>query len=511
MNFSKMVAFLVVGACLGGAGRPCLGQEEGLPLPPLAPGSRAPTDIRAYVVEGKLQWERLGRGVGALELSAREEARLFEKAVRAWQAGRAGSEDVVVELVDRRLRPYRRPDGTVNWREAEAVLPHLDGQLLIDNATFLREFSRIVASGDPSSLDGLARLISLSELAAPVVAVAGAELIGGELARTFPYLRRHQGLLARTVKTNLSMAFAWSLASMVGDPQSGREFLVNASALGLSATLTGEAARALRLTRLSTTSRLALRARALGGWQMKVGEAVVIVLLADKVGEAFNEYLDQRAARRALQDAAKAAQDAVSARQAGKSSEAELRAALDTYQRAWATWRQSLFRELRRAEAGFARSLEQVSRRAGEAAARRSILSRGQSRAQLSPALRARLEEQLREQARGVDRLTKESLASYEAARRRALAKVYRSPEREAPFLPAGADFVAAHADASINRLQTYEDERAALERLLPREPEALARALAQVERQATADARLVRDSKDSTLGMGAALTNARK
>jgi hypothetical protein len=125
-------------------------QDDGLGAPP-QPRALAP------------DWAQLAAQVEAGDptLAPDEEGRLLNRALEAFAAGNGEADLFVSAVVARRLDPYRRADGTVDWAQAQAVeLPTHDGAVHPGLPLFLKESARAIRTGEPGRLDELADAFS---------------------------------------------------------------------------------------------------------------------------------------------------------------------------------------------------------------------------------------------------------------------------------------------------------------------------------------------------------------
>ncbi|MBX3469302.1 MAG: FAD-dependent oxidoreductase [Planctomycetes bacterium] len=444
------------------------------------------------------------------------------------------------------LAPYRRADGTVEWRRAlgSRALHEAGGLAHFGLALFLKELAVVARTGDRLRIEEFFDSLTETDFYTHYgLFVLGAR--AGEVAYT-RFLQRHvkPAFVNGVLKTNLALAVGIALPEIVGGRFEGRAFAISLASLGLSSAAVRAGVRSIAwVTSLDQAratgalARLGARGAALarlGGWFYTAVELAVILYVADEAAEAATEWLDERAARRALAEAGQAFLAATRDRGAGP---AEVAAAARAYRDAWTAWRNRLYDPLMLEEARFAARLEKAAREAKLAADRRTAAL---ARLEAHPALRtsvARRYGSVERYAESLVRADEERLArdleaigaAYTRARDEHLRRIYGEGRRGRDLLAGVPDLdwhlggapdpFGARTDAfarlgrerararladalgggSLNRLETYEDEavvlaaaRDALRRAGRRaEADALDDALRSAARLRAADAAL--------------------
>ncbi|MGE0710336.1 MAG: succinylglutamate desuccinylase/aspartoacylase family protein [Planctomycetota bacterium] len=419
----------------------------------------------------------------------------------------------VAEVDPKKLSPYRRPDGTLDWKRlsADRVLPEVGGLAHFGLALFLKEVAVVAATGDRARIEEFFDSLLTTDFYRQYgLFVAGARLGEVAYARALErYVRPRfvNGLL----KTNIALAAGLALPSLVDGTFSGRAFALSLGSLGLStAAVRGGVAGIRWVYDLSKAREAGLltrvglsRAARVGGWFYTVAELAVVLYVAD----AIEAEVDQRLAlAEARGEVAAASRRLIAAAADPRATSQSLEAAARDHAAAWAAYRNFLYAPLHQDEAQLAHRLEKLSTRAKlledeqraalarialQPALRRSVEARYGSLAAYAAARAREAEESLQ---RDVDA----ALASYERARSAHFLAVYREGRRDGELLagvpdldwqlagaaPGGVgDPYGARGDvfarwgrdrassaltsalegASTNRLQSYEDEREVL------------------------------------------------
>ncbi|RMG10641.1 MAG: hypothetical protein D6731_17100 [Planctomycetota bacterium] len=405
---------------------------------------------------------------------------------------------------------YRRPDGTLRWKELTRDGAAREGAGLAHFALalFLKELAAVAATGDRARIeeffDGL---LSTDFYRHYGLFVAGARL--GEIgyARSLQRFVKPR-FINEVLKTNLVLAAGLALPQIASGSFSGRRFVLSLASLGLSSAAVKAGVRglswvaSLRSQRgRGLLARFGLRARPLarlGGWVYTAGELAVVLLLAETIEREVDERLAEARARDALGEAGLRFLSAVDA--ATRDEDADIDAALVDYAEAWRSYRDHLYEPLLAEEARLAARLERVARRAklGDDE-RAALVERVSAHSALADDLRRRhgsVEAAAAERAARADAAladdVRELFERSNATRRRMLDGLYRGGRRAGPFLggdapadpiaelrqleadlPGGptaflarwrqrrarARLRAALGAASPNRLQSYEDE----------------------------------------------------
>lgn len=425
------------------------------------------------------------------------------EATRAEESARAAR-----EALEGPLGAYRRADLSVDWARAArgGALHVTSGGAKFTLALYLRELGYALATRDPGRLDEFLQAVAATDFYLEYglfVAGATAGQLGYDLAyRRYlaPHLKR--GLMHQLLRSNVALGAGLALPMLAHGEWSGETFVVSLSALGLSS-LAVEAglARIPWVHRLEAGSAAAGASRLLraGGWVYQAAKLAVVLTVAGEVEEFVHGRIDEARARDAL---AAAAREVVRALAAARTRE-EAAAALDAYAAAWDSWRLYLYAPLLQAQARLQGRLQPILRRARlqDDVARAAL-----ERAERFPALRHSLTglASHAEARVAVDPQLEVELQGFQREFEGALARIYAGPRGAGlplgplaglPVDRLGEPFAGAHRHASQNRLQTYADQRAALELLRaacgPRAEEAFASALAGLARQEAEDQRL--------------------
>jgi hypothetical protein len=413
--------------------------------------------------------------------------------------------------IEDRLLPFRRADGTVEWKRAVAAraLGELGGAGHFALALFLKELAVVVRSGDRARIEEFFdHLLTTDFLKEYGLFVLGARV--GDVAYT-RYLERfvRPRFVSGVLRTNLVLAAGLALPMIVEGNFSGRAFAVSLSSLGLSTAAVRAGVASIRWVHelrsargAGTLGRLGLQAKRfarVGGWFYSVGELAVILYVADEIAERINEHLDREAAEDALVAATEEFQVAVSDPSVSKES---LDGATDTFRSAWSDYRNFLYRPLQQDEVVLAGRLAKLAAKAKQLEDRRNAIV---SRIAVLPALSrsvlrrfASIEDYAAERLRKDEEELSQDLDvytdSYRRAREEHLRAVYEDGVRGTPLLAGvnstdwlfgtGAEPYAGRRDvfarvgrsrirsslaeavrsASPNRLEAYGDELALLD-----------------------------------------------
>ena len=485
-------------------------------------------DMRGWGLEGRLGYlqSTQEKVVESLRARSPDLAAKLEREVREltqrYQRELAQQSD--------RLARYRRGDGTLKWKPllADRALAEGAGLARFTLALFLKELAVVVQTGDQLRIeeffDGLA---STDFFVHYGLFAAGAR--AGEVAYA-RYLARYirPRFVSGLLRTNVALAAGLALPQLLQGQFDGEAFAISLGALGLSsvavraglkgirwvATLPhSSASAAARLGRLSRLS-------SVGGWIYTVAETAIVLYVADELEGRFRAWQDERAAQRALGEAGL---DLF-----GRASEEPLAAqafeeALARYGQAWSDYRDYLYQPVLAEEALLNARLSKLAREAKLAADERQA---GLAQLERTPALAARLIAQhgslegylaarAAEDEAKLEREAEAALLAYQRAVEAGLTRIYQEGRRSEPFLAGlsedarpylrgedpwgerGDPFAhwgrqrlegataAALGATSSNRIQTYADERAALELLasqLAARPALAARVKARID-----------------------------
>ncbi|MGE0710454.1 MAG: hypothetical protein AB7N76_09940 [Planctomycetota bacterium] len=271
------------------------------------------------------------------------------------------------------LAKYRRPDGTLKWKEltADRALREVGGVGHFALALFLKEVATVASTGDRARIeeffDGLMTTDFYKQYG---LFVAGARV--GEVAYV-KYLQRfiRPTFVSGLLKTNLVLAAGMALPLIVEGKFEGKAFAISLTSLGLSSAAVkagvsgikwvldlGKAKEAGTLARYGLAgSRLAK----IGGWFYTAAELAVVLYISEKIEHEINEYLDLQKAREELGKAGVAFVDALNDPHATPESTA---AAAEAYHQAWIAYRDFLYGPLQVDEAQLAQRLEGAARKA---------------------------------------------------------------------------------------------------------------------------------------------------
>ncbi len=413
-----------------------------------------------------------------------------------------------------RYAKYRRPDGTLKWKNMgrDGVIREGMGTAHFALALFLKEVATVAATGDRARIEEFFDGLMTTDFYVQYgLFVAGARV--GEVAYT-KYLQRFvkPKFLNGLMKTNLTLAAGIALPMIVGGHFEGKAFAITLGSLGLStaAVRTGVASlkwvTSLRKARSTgMLARMGLRAGKLSnvvGWIYTAAELAVILYVAEKIEHNVNARLDLAKARDELADAGR---EWVAKVNATDATDESVKKANDELHDAWSGYRNYLYTPLDIDEAVLANRLKGLARSAKiksdereatlETLRRRPALRKSIERryGSLEAYADSRVDEEEDEIAEKLAMFTE----SYNLTRDKHLEEVYKDHRRDTPFLndvddlawnmaggvtgaegdPAlvggtfgnlGRDrarsaFADAIGDSSRNRLESYDDEEALL------------------------------------------------
>jgi hypothetical protein len=417
------------------------------------------------------------------------------------------------EEIDRFAR-FRRADGTLDWKAAgrAGVIKEGLGTAHFALALFLKELAVVVKTGDRVRIDEFFEgLLTTDFYKHYGMFVIGAR--AGEVAYV-RYLQRYikPRFVNGILKSNLVLAAGLALPEIVNGTFTGKAFAISLTSLGLAsaAVKTGMASlkwvvnlkKAKETGTLARTGLAAGRLAKFGGWFYTAAELAVILYFAEDIEHGINKYLDRREARKALAAASNEFFNAVGDPGASAETVAE---ATEAYHDAWTGYRDFLYTPMYGEEAIFADRLAGGAREAKLAADKRAAaVEKIASR----PSLRASIERRYGSLEKYSEHLTREEdkkladdvakyATSYTMNRERILKEIYEDNRRESGLLDdvdnldwlllggregasndpystgtvwgrlgrgrARSSLEDAIEDASLNRLETYEDEAAIL------------------------------------------------
>ncbi|MBX3466310.1 MAG: hypothetical protein KF878_05360 [Planctomycetes bacterium] len=428
---------------------------------------------------------------------------------------------------------HRRVDGTIDWRRAsgDRALREANGLVHFAMALFLKELAVVVKTGDRLRIeeffDGLLTTDFYTHYGLFVVGARAGEIAYVKYLQKFVKPQFVNGVL----KTNVVLATGIALPMIVGGHFEGKAFAISVGALGLSSTAVKAGVASIRwvtdlrkpgaAASVARTSAAAARLAKVGGWFYTAAETAVVLYLAEEIETRVRAAMDLAAARREVADAAR---DLLRVTGDPASTPEQVREAVARHHEAWGEYRNFLYGPLHQDEVLYASRLEKAARRAKILADERAAAL---ARLASQPALRRNIEARhgsleayadarAREDEATITREVEEYTAAYLRDRDANLRAVYEGNRRGGDLL-AGlehADWLARGArpgaagdpwggrtdpfarlgrgraegalddrlrNASRNRLETYDDERAVLE--------LAARALAGERRGAVDDA----------------------
>lgn len=447
------------------------------------------------------------------------------------------------------LRAHRRADGTLNWKSVTAskVLQNASGVSHFALALFLKELAVVVQTGDRLRIeeffDGL--------MTTDFYVTYGLFSVGahaGNVAYS-KYLAKYvkPKFVSGILRTNIVLATGMALPEIVHGTFEGKAFAISVASLGLSTAAVKAGLQGLKwvvdlskLNRTAAAVNTAARLRRyakVGGWFYTAAETAVVLYLGDEISKAVNNYLDDKAARNAIESASRNFFKAVSN---PRLSEDEFTKALDEFQGTHASYRNHLYKGLGEEEARYYSRLEKLARSAKLMADKRSAMV---AKVEKYAALKATIERkhgsveayleslESKDEAE-LDSKVKEIMKSYNDARERLLKEVYTRKGRGSSYVSndhsawivggakagssgdpfAGRTDIAARwgresaindfyddlRNVSKNRIEAYDDEMAALKLAAANTSNAAHKALIEKRLEL---AEVMKD-KDSKLGV---------
>ncbi|RMG13463.1 MAG: hypothetical protein D6731_12010 [Planctomycetota bacterium] len=269
------------------------------------------------------------------------------------------------------LERYRRADGTLRWAPllGERALAEVGGAAHFGLALFLKELALVARTGDRARIeeffDGLAQTDFYVHYGLFVVGARAGEVAYARYLQELVKPRFVQGIL----RTNAALAAGIALPMLWEGGFEGRAFAVSLGSLGLSAAAVRAGLRSVEWVVSLREAReggllgslAGSRLARLGGWFYTAAELAVVLLAADDLSAWLNERLDEREAKERLAAAGEAFARAVIDPEATSEAVAEAAA---RHHRAWAEYRDFLYRPLFREDASFAARLERLARSA---------------------------------------------------------------------------------------------------------------------------------------------------
>ena len=407
------------------------------------------------------------------------------------------------EEVDR-LAKYRRADGTLDWKRMgrEGAIRESVGTAHFALALFLKELAVVVQTGDRVRIeeffDGLMTTDFYTHYGMFVIGARAGEVAYVRYLQRYIKPRFVNGIL----KSNLVLAAGLALPEIVNGTFTGKGFAISLTSLGLSsaAVKTGisgikwviDLKKAKQTGTLARTGIAAGRLAKFGGWFYTAAELAVILYFAEDVEHAINKYVDRRAARK---DLAKASREFFKAVSDDDATPEAVAAASRTYHDAWTGYRDFLYTPMYMEEAIFADRLEKAARKAKISSdERETALDRIRNHAALRRSIETRYgsiekyaEHLTREDEKELNADVEKYGTSYANARDRLLKELYDDNKRGSGLFAdvenvedrllardtggtsiwsrlRGNAIDNAIEGASVNRLETYDDEAAVLD-----------------------------------------------
>lgn len=461
--------------------------------------------------DAKKVLEAFGGGPGGASLLER----LRDLARYGSLSGRRGALDRALRGEVDGLARWRRADGTLDWKRLsrDKGLAEVGGLAHFALALFLKELAVVAKTGDRGRIeeffDGLLTTDFYKEYGLFVLGARAGEVAYSKYLERFVKPRFVNGVL----KTNIVLATGMALPRIIDGTFSGKAFAISLGSLGLSSAAVKAGAASikwlvdLRTARASGGTLAAVgeasRLVKVGGWFYTAVELAVVLYLADEIEQRVNAALELSAARDALGDANRALLRVTADPRATPDA---VKAALAANREAWTAWRDHLYAPLARDEAEYAARMGTIARKAKLLDDERvAALSRLREQPALARNLIARYGSiegyaaaRQRDDEAAVAKDVEAATAAYTAAREAHLREVYEANRRATglldgldalPWLAGGATVggagdpwsgrgdifagwgrsraVAAFGDrleaASLNRLQSYDDEAALL------------------------------------------------
>jgi len=518
-------------------------------------------DMRGWPTEGKLGYlESTRRNIaGSLAERSPDLARAMTAEVETIERGIRNAAEPPPEALAR----YRRGDGTLDWKRvtADKALQQGAGVAHFALALFLKEMAVVVKTGDRARIDEFFEgLASTDFFITYGLFSAGAQIGNVAYAR---FLEKHikPRFVSGVLRTNIVLATGMALPEIVHGRFDGRAFAINVGSLGLSSVAVKAGLQSIAwvadLNRANQAGRLVNAAAGLrrfaklGGWFYTAAETAVVLYLGDEISAAVNGFLDDRAARAAVGEGTESLLNAVANPALGAAAFEE---ALGQFEELHGDYRNHLYKSLQGDDEIYYARLNEAARKAKLAADKRV-----QSLARLDqlPALKAAVLRQYgsieayaaeleKKDEAELDALVARAQESYNINREAHLREVYEGRRRSSSYLddanlayaargalPGAAgdpyrgrnDLFArwgreslrnelrdAASEISLNRLQAYADQAAALRLAMSLTTDSVRRnalrgAMERVERLHEADAKL---SGVSSRGAAGALSGSR-
>ncbi|RMG10308.1 MAG: hypothetical protein D6731_17710 [Planctomycetota bacterium] len=267
------------------------------------------------------------RSDGAVE-RARTRARILETAT----ASAGGGFDP--------LAPYRRADGTIDWKRfgRSEVARGASGLAHFAFALFLKELAVVLHTGDRGRLeefvDGLFTTDFFLNYGLFAAGARAADVAYGRMVRRITRKRFLSGIL----RTQLVLAAGLAVPMLARGEFALRTYLVDVAALGLSAAAVKAAVEGGRgLYALVRGGRSAFSLGRLAtpvGWVATAGETAVVLLLGDWLAARLDRYVTERALNERIEEAERALNAALRGAR-GRVDERAIARALDALEDAY--------------------------------------------------------------------------------------------------------------------------------------------------------------------------------
>jgi hypothetical protein len=511
--------------------------------------------------------ELVERGLGS-DFDARVASGMTKTKIELFETGgripalNATAEDVRAAKpapVEDPFSSFRSRDGSIDWTAVKrarrgAVAGKVGAEVgklgHFGLALFLKELAIVAGTGDRLRLEeffeGLLTTDFYTHYGLFVLGARAGDIAYAKTLQRYIKPRFISGVL----RSNVALAAGLALPQWASGNLDGHSFAISFASLGISSTAVKGAAggikwlvnlkKARQTGALAKTGLAASRFAKVGGWFYTVAELAVVLYVADDLDAMIRGHLDRKAARAELAKAGLALSDAL----ADPNGDAA-KAAAD-YHEAWGAYRRFLYASLYEDEALLASRLAKAARDAKLVTDQRehatSRLTEGlkASVAKRYGSLEAYAEHLSKDADDAVRKRIEQALTAYARDRDAHLRELYGDNVRAGRLLDGveGAEWVLGGAqpnaqgdlyadaslplyarqgrrrlrdklsdalsDASLNRLQTYRDERdvlVAAESALKaagrnEHADALGETLALIRRESDMDLDLARDHK---------------
>lgn len=370
-----------------------------------------------------------------------------------------------IERLRRVLDPYldvRNGNGSVNWERVRVkAREHGQGAASFLLGLFLKDLAKVIQTGDRAAIEVFFEGLATTEFWSHYgLFVVGAE--AGTLAYTRFLQRFVKPSFVNTVlKSNVALATGMALPMIVHGQFDGRTFAINFTGLMLSSSAVKAGIAGLRwVVPLGRLERYAGLARALKlaggvpGWIYHGVELAVVLYFAEEASARMTDWLDERAARTRVADAA--GRVLALAATTRDPEDPALRAALEEAVGSYTAFRD---RSLAPAIAATERFNAELERAGREATIAGTGTSRFNAIASRYGALTEHVSRYSERSDAEVDARLNAAVARFEADRDAALRRAYTDGLRRGAYDP-----VRDARAVSENRAQGYDDEAALYE-----------------------------------------------